>query len=323
MKILLVRFSSIGDIVLTSPVVRCISEQIENAEIHYLTKPGYMGLVESNPKIAKVHGLAEKFSETVEAIQNEKFDYIIDLHNNLRTRRLTSQLKVPVSRYNKGNLKKFKMVKFKNRKLKNRHVVERYLNTVVHLGVKDDGKGLEYHFPENYSYNADKVTPLEEGKYVCMAIGGQHYTKKLPIEQLEKICAQTQEQIIIIGGPEDAEVGAHLENKHSNAVNVAGKSSLNDSAWIVKESKMLVTHDTGMMHIGAALNKKILSVWGNTIPEFGMTPYKAHNDSRIFEVKDLSCRPCSKIGYDKCPKGHFKCMNEQNIDVLVQELSAS
>ena len=94
--------------------------------------------------------------------------------------------------------------------------------------------------------------------------------------------------------------------------------SLSQSASVVRQAKYVVTHDTGLMHIAAAFKKDIVSIWGNTIPQFGMTPYMAGEKSKIFEVKDLRCRPCSKLGYEKCPRGHFRCMNDQNIDEIVE-----
>lgn len=98
--------------------------------------------------------------------------------------------------------------------------------------------------------------------------------------------------------------------------------TLNESAALLKQASVVITHDTGMMHIAAAFQKKIISIWGNTVPDFGMYPYlnnEYRNSFKIIENNDLSCRPCSKIGFDKCPTGHFKCMN----DLKMQEITAS
>jgi ADP-heptose:LPS heptosyltransferase len=94
---------------------------------------------------------------------------------------------------------------------------------------------------------------------------------------------------------------------------------LNESADLVKKSKLIITHDTGLMHIAAAFKKKIISVWGNTVPEFGMYPYYGNSLAQNFqfEINGLRCRPCSKIGYAKCPRGHFKCMNQIKTDAIV------
>ena len=108
-----------------------------------------------------------------------------------------------------------------------------------------------------------------------------------------------------------------LLNKKTKIFNLVGKLSINESASIIKNSKKVYTHDTGMMHIAAAFKKYTFCIWGNTVPEFGMYPYDT--TFTIFEVPDLKCRPCSKIGFDKCPKGHFKCMNDQKFDFFFPE----
>jgi ADP-heptose:LPS heptosyltransferase len=118
----------------------------------------------------------------------------------------------------------------------------------------------------------------------------------------------------LLGGKEDAAIAEQVYQLHkNNTINLCGKLNLNQSASIIQQSHKVITSDTGLMHIAAAYKKDIISLWGNTIPEFGMGPYFAGKNSQILEVKNLSCRPCSKLGYKKCPKGHFKCMNDIEI----------
>jgi ADP-heptose:LPS heptosyltransferase len=133
---------------------------------------------------------------------------------------------------------------------------------------------------------------------------------------------------VLLGGNTDKAVGEEVVNALGNKVyNACGKYNINQSASLLRQSNGVITHDTGLMHIAAAFNKKIVSVWGNTIPEFGMVPYFGNNlptnGSIIAEVKGLSCRPCSKIGYDTCPKQHFKCMNLIDEAIIVQAVSGS
>ena len=120
----------------------------------------------------------------------------------------------------------------------------------------------------------------------------------------------------MLGGKADAETAKQLVKEFDHVKNACGQLSLNESAYVIKRAEAVITSDTGLMHIAAAFKKKIFSLWGNTIPEFGMTPYMAHTESKILEVKNLSCRPCSKLGYHKCPKGHFKCMQEINVNEI-------
>lgn len=314
MKVLIIRFSSIGDIVLTTPVIRCLKQQVDGVEIHYLTKEAFRSILNSNPYIDKLHFLDDKLSETVRKLGIEHFDYIIDLHNNLRTRLIKLQLNVKSKSFNKLNLEKFLLVNFKIHTLPQKHIVDRYLETVAFLGVRNDEKGLDYFFSQEYSIGS--LLPQSHQKYTGLVIGAQHATKRLPVHKLTEICKTLKEPIVLLGGKEDTERAEEIVTGCGGHVfNACGKYSLEESAFLVKHAQKIITHDTGLMHIAAAFNKPITSVWGNTVPEFGMYPYKVSHH-KVMEVKGLKCRPCSKIGYKKCPLGHFKCMNDQDIQLV-------
>lgn len=318
-KFLIVRFSSIGDIVLTTPVIRGLKQQVKGATIHYLTKPEYVSILESNPYVDKVHVL-KTFSETVRELKDEGFDYLIDLHRNLRTSRFKHKLKILDFSFNKLNKEKWLLVNFKKNNLPDVHIVDRYLETVYLFDVKNDNEGLDFFIPEEDSYSISEKHSIE-GEYIAYAIGGQHNTKKMPLEMVKDICSKINHPVVLLGGKEDFEDGEFISSDLSNCFNLCGLTNLNQSADVVKKSKAIVTHDTGLMHIAAAFKKDIISVWGNTIPEFGMYPYMAGEKSKMFEVKDLKCRPCSKIGFEKCPKKHFDCMNKQNVDGIIKHVN--
>ncbi|WP_018477051.1 glycosyltransferase family 9 protein [Pontibacter roseus] len=315
-KILILRFSSIGDIVLTTPVIRCIKQQVPGAEVHYCTKQGFRGILEHNPYVDKVHVLGDSLKELVRQLKAEDFDYVVDLHNNLRTRIIKTRLAKPAKSFNKLNYEKWLMVNFKLNRLPAVHIVDRYLAAAAALGIQDDGKGLEYFIPAQDEVDLHTLPqPFQQG-YVAFAIGAQHYTKRLPTERIIELCEQLQKPIILLGGKEDAAVGGEIasyfrEQNSTSATqifNACGRYSLSGSASLVRQADLVVSHDTGLMHIAAAFQKDIISVWGNTIPEFGMYPFRTRY--KVLEVNGLSCRPCSKIGYSKCPKGHFKCMRD-------------
>ena len=323
-KILILRFSSIGDIVLTTPVVRCIKQQVPDAEVHYCTKAGFKGILEHNPYVDKVHVLKDSLQELLRELKAENFDYVVDLHNNLRTQILKVRLGKPSRSFNKLNYEKWLMVNFKRNRLPDVHIVQRYLNAAAALGIKDDGHGLDYFIPAKDEVRIDTLPqPFRQG-YVAIAIGAQHFTKRLPTERIIELCELLQQPVILLGGKEDAatgeEIAAHFETRTTNneqrttIYNACGKYSLNGSASLVRQAAQVVSHDTGLMHIAAAFQKDIISVWGNTIPEFGMYPFRTKY--KVLEVHGLSCRPCSKIGYSKCPKGHFKCMRDIPFDDL-------
>jgi ADP-heptose:LPS heptosyltransferase len=314
LKILVVRFSSIGDIVLTTPVVRMLKKQL-NAQVHYLTKSSYVSLLKNNPYIDSVYQIDNSISEVIADLKKEKYDYVIDLHSNLRTQILKFRLGMPAKSFNKLNMEKFMLTNFKLDKMPKIHIVDRYLETVKHLGVKNDNQGLDFFLSAN-----DKLDiSIFPKNYIVFVIGGQHATKILPNEKIISIIKKVNKPVLLIGGPEDAHKGEEIAKACDKVVNTCGKYSILQSASLVQQATMVITHDTGMMHIAAAFNKKIYSVWGNTVPEFGMYPYLESEQSKRIEVKGLNCRPCSKIGYDKCPKGHFKCMQEIDENLFLSE----
>jgi ADP-heptose:LPS heptosyltransferase len=311
-KILIVRFSSIGDIVLTTPIIRCAKLQLKNVQVHYVTKEAFKSVLINNPYIDKLYTFKEDVNELYAELVAEKYDVVIDLHKNLRSLRLKKQLKTKSYAFNKLNLEKFLTVNFKMKnKLPAQHIVDRYFETTLPLGVKSDGKGLDYFIDkENTLSCASLFFQGIETKFIALVVGGSYYTKKIPLNKLIEICENSKLPIVILGGKEDKVIAEQLMRKIPNLINACGHFSLNQSASIIQQSAWVISSDTGLMHIAAAFHKQIISVWGNTIPEFGMGPYLPNSNNNIVEIKNLKCRPCSKLGYSKCPKGHFKCMNE-------------
>jgi ADP-heptose:LPS heptosyltransferase len=315
-KILIIRFSSIGDIVLTTPVVRCLAAQMPDAEIHYLSKTSYKILLESNPAIHKIHVLDKHPIWKAAELKAENFDLVIDLHNNLRTAMIKAILGITSYSFPKLNVEKFMRVYFGSNQLPDIHIVDRYLFTIENLGVQNDGLGLDYFIPKKDEVNTLTQFQLYPQQYYTWAVGAQHFTKRLPNEQIIKVILKLDLPVVLLGGKEDvSNANIIVEAIGNKCIHACGALNLNQSASVVQQSKRLFTNDTGLMHIGAALKVPITSFWGNTLPEFGMTPYygKADLSYKTVEKKDLSCRPCSKIGFNKCPKGHFKCMSNLEI----------
>jgi ADP-heptose:LPS heptosyltransferase len=310
-KVLLIRFSSIGDIVLTTPVVRCIKQQL-GAEVHYVTKKAFQSIIDSNPYIDKAFYLEQNLSDLLIRLKAEQYDYIIDLHNNLRSLRLRQALKATSSSFDKLNLRKWLLVNLKIDTLPNIHIVDRYLEAAAFLGVKNDNRGLDFFIPAKDRVDLSLLPASFREGYTAFAIGAQHATKRLPVEKITAICLRAGTPVVLLGGKEDRENGNRVAEACGDKVyNACGLFSLNQSASLLQQAGSVISHDTGLMHIAAALGKHIVSVWGNTVPGFGMYPYlpARSSEGRIVEVKGLSCRPCSKIGHSRCPKGHFKCMN--------------
>ncbi|MCX6351607.1 MAG: glycosyltransferase family 9 protein [Bacteroidetes bacterium] len=314
MKFLIIRFSSIGDVVLTTPVIRCIKNKYPDAEIHYLTKVQFHPVLAGNPYIDKFHLMQHEVKEMLPDLKAENFDYVIDLHKNLRSVLVKRALGKPSFSFDKINFAKWIKVNLKLHLLPNKHIVNRFFDGIAKLQITNDGHGLDYFIWQNEIY--DFNPPHEHGKYTALVLGAKHATKRLPFNKLEELCKNINHNIVLLGGKEEIEIGEKLNSLFpEKIINYCGKINLNQSALLVKNAGIVITHDTGLMHIASAFKKPIISIWGSTIPAFGMYPYygEKHKDlaaqSQILEVENLSCRPCSKIGFDSCPKGHFKCMN--------------
>jgi ADP-heptose:LPS heptosyltransferase len=334
MKFLVIRFSSIGDIVLTTPVVRCLKKQVLTAEVHYLAKAAFRPILASNPYIDKLHCLDNDLDFLIDTLKTEDFDYIIDLHHNLRTLKVKRALKKQSFSFDKLNLQKWLLTNFKVNRMPDRHIVDRYMDTLSTFGVKNDGAGLDYFIPRGDELKQGDIPTSHQAGYIGLVIGAALATKRLPLHKLELICRQAQHPLILLGGPEDGATAKLLAAIDPIKIyNACGQFNINESAALVRQAKLIITHDTGLMHIAAAFKRPIISIWGNTVPEFGMYPY--YGDNYLFhyrqgktlfgdlpyllmEVKGLSCRPCSKIGYNKCPKGHFKCMQQQPVEQIFQ-----
>ncbi len=320
-KILIIRFSSIGDIVLTTPVIRCLKQQLR-AEIHFLTKQSYRAVLEANPYIDRLFTIQKKVSEVLPELKAEKYDYIIDLHKNLRSLQVKWQIPGKSYSFDKINLEKWLMVRLKIDRLPHVHIVDRYMATVAALGVKNDGKGLDYFIPEEAEVSLGNIDQTDENllalsqiqptAYTAFVIGAAHNTKRLPTDRIVEFCQKITQPVVLLGGPDEREEGDQIARQAGpHVINTCGLLKLNQSASMVRQAARVISHDTGLMHIAAAFRKEIISIWGNTIPEFGMYPYLPSGDrGTMLEVKGLSCRPCSKIGFSECPKGHFRCMRE-------------
>lgn len=283
-----------------------------------MTKEVFGSLLSENPYVDKLHTFKNDVSELYATLRAEKFDLVIDLHKNLRSLRLKQHLKVKSYAFDKLNVRKFLAVNFKMKGvLPQKHIVERYFEAVRELGIKNDEKGLDFFIAERDKVDISTLFFQDKAaKYMALVIGGSYFTKKIPLKKLEEICARAKLPVVIMGGKEDKALGEELQKKFPSIINTCGNFTINQSASLIQQAEWVITSDTGLMHMAAAFHKKIISVWGNTIPEFGMGPYLPNAENKIIEIRDLSCRPCSKLGYKKCPKGHFKCMNDLNFDFV-------
>lgn len=321
-KILVIRFSSIGDIVLTTPIVRCIKTQLAGVELHYITKEENSQILSSNPYIDKLLFLQSSLFETVKMLRNERYDYVIDLHNNQRTWLIKQMLGVKSFSFPKINFEKWLMVNLKINRLPEVHIVDRYFNAVKGIGVVNDGKGLDFFIHEANV----KIGQIAE-PYIAWAIGAKQETKQFPVQKIIEVLKSPEfpfRKVVLLGGKEDVVRAEQILNatNTNQVISFVGACNLQESASVLHNSKLVITNDTGLMHIAAALQKPILSIWGNTIPEFGMYPYYGNLaiENQFLQVPELSCRPCSKLGYSHCPLTHFHCMEKIPIEGAIQKI---
>lgn len=324
LKILIIRFSSIGDIVLTTPVVRCLRKKFPDASIHYLTKVKFKSVIGSNPNIDTFHFLKGDLNRTIATLKKENFDYVIDLHHNMRSWMVKRSIHAKSFSFKKLNLEKWLLVNLKIDRLPRIHIVDRYFETLAQLGVTNDNEGLEFYINAVDEVERRKLPEAFSNGYVVIVMGGTYFTKRLPNEKIISLCHKIDKPIMLLGGETEMANAFLITKSFSNSkiYNAVNKYGIAQSSSLIKQADIVITNDTGMMHIAAAFKKRIISVWGNTIPEFGMTPYYgrptlAEENSTIVQVQNLSCRPCSKLGYDSCPKKHFKCMMDIDETIIL------
>lgn len=324
MKLLIIRFSSIGDIVLTTPVMRCLKQQLPDAEIHFLTKQNFKPVTEHNPYIGKFFYYNNNLAQLQQQLKAERYDYVIDLHKNIRSYILRLSLKAKTLSYKKLSMQKFLLTKLHINLMPKKHITTRSLEAVYLLGVKDDGKGLDYFIAEKDIVPLDAIPMTHRFGFIAIVIGASYFTKKLPVEKLQQLCKQLNHPVILIGGKEDEAEGAAIAAIDTIKIyNACGKFNLNQSADLVRQSKLVISHDTGLQYIACAFKKPVLALWGGTSPKLDVEPYygKMFTESpytkftyKNFIVPGLPCQPCSNYGTRKCPRGHFKCMKLQDID---------
>jgi ADP-heptose:LPS heptosyltransferase len=344
MRLLFIRFSSIGDIVFTTPAIRCAKQQIPGVEIHFLTKAAMKAVTVANPYIDHFHYLDKDLNVTINQLKACNFDYIIDLHKNYRTYQIQKALGVPSISYKKLSLQKFLLTKLHMNFMPMRHIVDRSLDALSNLGIVNDGKGLDYFIPKETVLQSNTLPDAFASGYITMVIGASYATKKLPVSALQNLCHKIPYPIVLIGGNEDAEEGAAVEAINPIKIfNACGKFNLHESAILVKQSRTVISHDTGFLYIACAFHKKTVAIWGGTSPALQVEPYyptgqqeskktlneateltRLNNIEWYFNaiVPNLPCQPCSNYGTKHCPQGHFACMKQQDLQSIADKAIA-
>lgn len=335
-KVLIIRFSSIGDIILTSPLLRILRKRLPNSQIDFLVRKEYSELVKFNPNVSNViefdtaKGLKGLY-EAAKSIKENSYDILLDLHNNLRSNYIKLFSKAKYLSINKRILKRFLLVKFKINLYSNYiSVADRYLETIDFLKVDNDNMGLDLYYPETVLEELNEKLNyynVRDYNYIIgVAPTAKHYTKiwekENYIQLLTTIANKYNPFIFLFGSNSEEDYIESIaksikRNVNKDCVaNMAGKLSLIETAALIDKCRVVISNDTGLMHMAAARKRKIVAIFGSTVKEFGFFPYGT--ESIIVENNNLKCRPCSHIGRDKCPKNHFKCMKDISVERVLE-----
>ena len=323
-KILVIRLSSIGDIVLTTPVLRSLRQGQPSAEIHFLTKKAFLPLLQHNPNVDRVIAFEGDLHATLRTLRAESYDFILDLHNNLRS--LLIRLRLPLvaaAVYPKDTLRIKLYTRFRIGRLPARHTVARYAVALRKLGCHLDEGSLDFPLPDAARLLAGQLIQRHFTRMpIAVALGGNFATKRWPKEHFAALLQQLGTPVILLGGPaERADAEWIASQLQQQCLVAAGEYDLLLSAALMAHCGRAITHDSGFMHIGVALGVQLYTLWGSTVPELGFGPYKTEH-ARILQVQNLACRPCSKLGHAACPLGHFKCMRDLSPAMVLDVIQA-
>ncbi len=339
-KILIIRFSSLGDILLASPLLRVVRKRFPAAQIDFLVKKEYADLVRYNPNITHViqmnRGDWPDLRSMGSVIRKQKYDVIIDLHNGLRSRYIRMTARCPRrSVIDKRLISRFLLVHTKRNFYRDIvPVTQRYLETAKLLGIEDDGGGLDIDVPAEIQSLVDarlnKYHLDRFDRVVGFAPTARHFTKRWPQEKFVEcgveLLKNGSSKILIFGAKHEAEYCgdiAHLINNAAGgpgAENLAADFSILETGAAMDRCDVIISNDSGLMHLAAARKKKLVAIFGSTVREFGFFPFRS--DAAVIENIGLRCRPCSHIGRESCPKGHFKCMMDISVAQVVSAAEA-
>ena len=317
-KILVIRLSSLGDVLLTTPLIRTIKKINPSIQIDFVVREQFSDAVQYNPNLNKIYKYSNSKSEKqnlFKFLSSEKYDLVIDLQNNLRSKEILRQLQCRALQFKKSNFKKFLLVHFKINRLKDQPQIP--LRYAEAAGINElDDDGLEF-----FTENSPDVRLNKNENYIGLCPGAKHFTKRWPKDyfiELGKKLESANYKILLFGGPGEVQICDEIMNALKSAQNLCGTSLLQLVADM-KMCKVIYTNDSGLMHIASAVKVPVVAFFGSTVKEFGFYPYKTK--SIELEIKNLSCRPCTHIGRNTCPKIHFKCMKEIKPELAFNSLN--
>ncbi len=320
-KILIIRLSSLGDALLTTPVIRALKNKYPEKEFYFLVEDKFADAVRYNPNLTEVitYDKSDSGKNQLEKIKSINADFVIDLQNNIRSKNIVKYLKVPSVKFIKPTIEKFFLVKFKINFYKKILSIPEMYASALGKEFSLDQNGLDFYYEDGKkAVNAS----AKDAKKIAFCPGSQHFTKQYPAEyfiQLGKKLTNDGYEITLLGGKSDRKICAEISSAIKGSKDESNDNNLFELAREMSRSSAVVCNDSGLMHLAAAVGTPVAAIFGSTVKEFGFFPYKAK--SIVIENENLSCRPCSHIGKSKCKEGHFKCMLDLTPEIVYEKLN--
>ncbi len=314
-KILFIRLSSLGDVLLTLPTLTKIRNKFPEKEIGFIVNKNFSDAVKYHPAVKNVYEYEKEEPEKIlDDLPKNYYEFIVDLQNNHRSKQIINILNLPHVSYSKPNFKKFLLVHFKiNLFSKINHVAQLYASTISSkLTVTPDD--FNFYLPEGVA----TLKPVNNK--ICFCPGAKHFTKRYPVEyfiELAKLLENQGFDVHLLGGKDDANLCEKIAS-NSGAINKVTENDLFETARELSTCSVAVCNDTGLMHLATAVGAPVIAIFGSSVKEFGFTPFA--RKSLLLENNSLSCRPCSHIGRSKCLKKHFKCMLELKPEFVFNQI---
>lgn len=322
-KILVIRLSSLGDVLLTYPLLSVLRKRNPQAEIHFVVKKQFLDAIKFNPFVDQVYSYdKDDLKELKSQIKKNKYNIVIDLQNNFRSHQLYPfNLKTKIYRFKKPTLKKFLLVNFKWNLLKNNPSIAVHYIKTIYPDFNSKKLDLYFEIPQEIETKSIEKIPAEhrERKIVGICPGSKHFTKRYPAEKFKELINKLIESnfaVAIFGGKDDYEICKELEI-HPLVKNYQNENDLLETASIMKKCSLIITNDSGLMHLASLLQIPTVAIFGSTVREFGFFPI--YENSIVVENENLKCRPCSHIGLAECPEKHFKCMNDIQPELIFEK----
>jgi len=317
--ILIVRLSSLGDVLLATPMIRSLKKKNSALHIDFLVRSEYSDLLKFNPHISSLFCFSrndEGNRKIKLKLLETKYDCVIDLQNNLRSKLFLNHLSAEILSFNKKRFEKVMLVRLKINLLKDApQIPVRYAQTIPSFQL--DNEGLELFLPENI-----KARISSEDNFIGLCPGARHFTKRWQKEnflQLGKMLQENKFSVALLGGRSDRELCGEIVKALPGSVDLSTDDDILQLAKDMQHCKAIVCNDSGLMHAACAVKTPVVALYGSTVSEFGFSPFGCKNI--ILENNFLTCRPCSHIGRKKCPQKHFRCMSELTPQQVLESIN--